>query len=136
MTLLGNHALSPAPAGFFYLDDTELAELWRHARRHANDLGRSELGGRLATNMRHKVPVFGSTWSKLITFRLDAGKGLTTHEHKRHAVIYYPQSCLVVIADEPRHVPAYSMLYLPPHTPHMVPPHEVERLSVAMLVDV
>ena len=124
----------PASAGFFYLTDTELAELWRHARRHANDLGRSELGGRLATNMRISCPVAGSTWSKFLTFLLMPGRGLSSHKHQRHAMLWYPQETVLVVAGENMRCATGSLLYLPPNTPHHVPPSTVERLSVAMLV--
>ena len=125
-------------AGFFLLSDIELSIVWAFAQRkrctpHFED---TELGNRLARAMRRVCPVFGSTWSKFLTVALKPGKGIPAHEHKRHAVLWYAEACRVNVSKEMRHVPAFSMLYLPPATTHYVPPHDERRLSVAMLVDV
>ena len=111
----------PASAGFFYLDDIELSIVWAFARRkrccpHFED---TELGNRLATNMRKSFPFGGHSWDKFLTVYLRPGEDIPAHQHKRHTMLWYPDG---------------SLTYLLPGITHEVPRVTVERLSVAMLV--
>ena len=118
----------------FELCESEREHLWAMARRHANDLGRSELGARLSHAMRAQCPVAGSV-TKYITVLLAAGKDIPLHQHKRHLIMFYPESCEpIVVNGIPVELEAGSILYVPPLTPHNVPQCRVDRLSVAMLI--
>lgn len=126
----------PASAGFFFLDELELSIVWAFAQRkrctpHFED---TELGNRIATSMRKRFPFTGHQWDKYLTVYLKPGQDIPAHEHKRHAVLWYPQATAVVIEGESIQVGAFSLVYLKPGTTHEVPRVTVERLSVAMLV--
>ena len=126
----------PAQAGFFLLDDKELSIVWAFAKRkrctpHFED---TELGNRIATSMRARFPVEGWSWDKYLTVYLKPGQDIPAHEHKRHAVLWYPEATTVIVDSKEQHVLAGEMLYMKPGTTHSVPRVTVERLSVAMLV--
>ena len=80
--------------------------------------------------LRKKCPIPGEEWDKYIAVLLSPGEKITTHAHKRHTVLFYPED-----ADPVTITPkAGTVLYLPVDTFHSVAPVERARLSVAMLV--
>jgi hypothetical protein len=128
-----------ATAGFFYATDSEREQIWAMARRNSLDFGRSQLGDQIATAMRGRIPVEGWEWEKLLTVLLEpAGRRqhIAAHFHKRHLMMWYPQAASIWIDKDERKCEAGEMLYVPPGTLHSVPRVTIERLSVAMLVDV
>ena len=84
--------------------------------------------------MRARFPFTGHEWDKYLTVYLKPGQDIPAHEHKRHAVLWYPESTSVVVAGQEMKLAAGEMIYLEPGTTHSVPRVTVERLSVAMLV--
>ena len=69
---------------------------------------------------------------KFMTVKLEPGERIDAHQHKRHAVLFYPESTNAHIIIKPK---AGTMLYLPPGTVHTVPRVERHRLSIAMLIE-
>jgi hypothetical protein len=112
-------AAETAHAGFFSLDDNELEQVWAMAKRHANDLGRSEIGDRLFDAMYAACPVHNQV-SKFLSVLLRPGQEIAPHKHRRHAMLWYPDG---------------AIRYIAPGTVHGVLRVTVQRLSVAMLVD-
>ena len=133
---LADIAAAPIKRGFFFLDDTELKIVWAFAQRKrcTPHFEATELGNRIATSMRKRIPVSGQQWDKFLTVYLKPGADIPAHQHKRHAVLYYPEATKVVIGSEPVDLGRGEMLYLPPGTLHSVPRVTAKRLSVAMLV--
>ena len=123
-------------AGFFLLDDKELSIVWAFAKRKrcTPHFEITELGYRIAKAMRRHFPVPGKVWDKYLTVYLKVGQDIPAHEHKRHAVLWYPEPTMVLIEKRERELLAGEMIYLEPGTTHSVPRVTVERLSVAMLV--
>ncbi len=80
--------------------------------------------------LRSKFPIPGDEWDKYIAVLLSPGEKITTHAHKRHTMLYYPEDCDPVLIT-PK---AGTMVYLPCDTFHEVPKVQRARLSMAMLV--
>jgi quercetin dioxygenase-like cupin family protein len=99
----------------------ELAQILVAARRNSLDLGRTDLGHRISAAMRSACPHPGEI-QKFMTVLLKPGQSIDAHSHKRHAVIWYPDSG--------------HLRYIAPGELHNVATVKVERLSVAMLVSV
>ena len=85
----------------------------------------------LAATMRGFFQIPGSYFKKLMVVELEKGESVSEHEHKDHTVLLYPADSGPVII---RPV-AGMMIYLPPGTPHSVPPVDGPRTSVAMIVE-
>lgn len=69
---------------------------------------------------------------KFMTVKLEPGERIDSHQHKRHTVLFYPESTNAHIIIKPK---AGTMIYLPPGTGHAVPQVERHRLSIAMLIE-
>ena len=73
----------------------------------------------------------GYDFKNLIMVHLKPGENVRAHEHADHTALYYPAD-----SDPITITPTAGMIiYLPPGTPHVVPPVKSERVSVAMLVE-
>lgn len=85
---------------------------------------------KLAYKMRAACPLPGGEFDKFMQVELSPGQRVAHHAHKRHAVLYYPETAdkLIVYPE------AGTMLYLPPGTFHEVPPVLTHRISIAMLI--
>lgn len=127
----------PSPfaiVGKLTLSKSDFEVLERAATRNALDLGRTEVGSMIAQAMRLACPVPGGDWDKFLTVRLKPPKSIPTHQHKRHAMLYYPDACEVVIDGHHIIFSADTIAYISPGVAHGVPPVPRDRLSVAMLV--
>ena len=103
--------------------------------RRSLDLGRLSIGKMIGEIMRSACPVPGRSWDKLLTVMLKPGEFVQPHQHKRHLVMFYPESAEPIILEQiPYHIKAGEILYVPPFTLHAVAPVKYPRLSVAMLV--
>jgi len=85
----------------------------------------------LAEVLRSFAPLSGDEYRALVLVELKPGEGTPPHNHKHHTVVYYPQDARPITI-EPK---AGMLLYMPPGTPHNVPPGDAARVSVAMVID-
>lgn len=85
----------------------------------------------VAAAMRGFCPVPDSAFKKFMLVELKSGETVAEHQHKGHTVLYYPKDASPVMIQPT----AGMMIYLPPETPHSVPPPGKNRLSLAMIID-
>lgn len=86
---------------------------------------------KLAELMRQASPAPGTAFKRMVIVDLEAGEKVGRHQHKQATVLYYPADASPVQV-----TPVEGMIiYLPPETPHHVPPATSPRLSVAMLIE-
>ena len=68
---------------------------------------------------------------KFMRVKLEPGERIDSHQHRRHAVLYYPEATNAHIIIKPQ---PGTIVYLPPGTIHSVPQVERHRQSIAMLI--
>jgi hypothetical protein len=114
----------------------QLIELKIAAENHPLELRALPFVSSIGLAMRCACPVPGGDWAKFMTVLLKPGEQVKSHQHKRHAILFYPEDCdPVVINGKVIHPKAGEVHYLKPGVVHHVPPVTRTRLSVAMLVD-
>jgi len=119
----------------FELTDAGIADVRKSAEKHPLELGKTELGSRIAHAMRSACHVSGDDWDKFMTVLLRPGESVDGHKHKRHTILYYPEGCEVMATEEIIICPGRgTMIYIAPEIWHSVPTTKDTRLSVAMLV--
>ena len=127
----------PVTACLLTLEKSDLQELVTVAAkpRRSLDLDRLPLGKAIGKVMRSACLVPGTGWDKLLTVMLQPGEFVQPHKHKRHLIMFYPESAEPIILEKiPHHIEPGEILYVPPFTLHAVAPVKYPRLSVAMLV--
>jgi hypothetical protein len=117
------------------ITDEQLAELKIAAEKHPLALLEIPFTATIGLAMRCACPVLGCGWDKFMTVLLQPGEGVPSHQHKRHAILFYPEDCdPVVVNGEVIEPKAGQIMYMKPGVVHHVPPVTRTRLSVAMLV--
>jgi hypothetical protein len=117
------------------LTDDQLAELKVAAEIHPLEFLKTPLGMVIGLAMRAVCPIPGGGWDKLMSVTLQPGKGIPSHQHKRHTILFYPEDCDPVVLDgKTTHPKAGDILYMKPGLVHHVPPATKPRLSIAMQV--
>jgi hypothetical protein len=117
------------------LTDEQLAELKSAAEKHPLALHEIPIAATIGLAMRCACPVLGCDWDKFMTVLLQPGESISSHQHKRHTILYYPEDCEPVVVNgeviEPK---AGQIMYMEPGVVHHVPKVTRTRLSVAMQV--